>query len=103
MHVGICVIELLVSESQSLKDKRRVINSIKDRVRNQFNVSIAEVEKLNNRQEATLGIAVISNDSKHANSVLSNVLNLVESSRIAEVAKTSVELLSYNTEVMTGE
>jgi len=93
MRIGICVIELLVQESQSLKDKRRIINSIKDRVRNQFNVSIAEVEKLNNRQEATLGIAVVSNDSKHANSVLSNIVKLVESSRL-------VEVLTYNTEVI---
>jgi len=93
MHIGICVIELLLRESQSLKDKRRIINSIKDRARNKFNVSIAEVEKLNNRQEATLGIAVVSNDSKHANSMLSNIVNLVESSR-------SVEVLAYNTEVI---
>lgn len=93
MHIGICVIELLIRESQSLKDKRRVIKSIKDRVRNQFNVSIAEVEKLNNRQEATLGIACVSNDSKHANSVVSSVLNLVEDSRL-------VEVLSHNTEII---
>jgi len=93
MHIGTCVIELLIRESQSLKDKRRVIKSIKDRARNQFNVSIAEVEKLNNRQEAMLGIACVSNDSKHANSVVSNVLNLVEGSR-------SVEVLSYNTEII---
>ena len=46
MHIGICTIYLRLPEARSLKEKRRVIKSIKDRIGNKFNVSIAEVDKL---------------------------------------------------------
>src|SRR5713101_4830980 len=56
MIVGSRRVRLLVRESRSLKDKRQVIKSIKDRMHNRFNVSVAEVEALDNRQLAVLGL-----------------------------------------------
>ena len=63
MRIGILRMELVVYEALSLKDKRRVIKSIKDRVRARFNVSVAEVDHLDSRQRATLAIAMVSNEA----------------------------------------
>lgn len=79
-------------ESDSLKDKRRVVKSIKDRVRNKFNVSIAEIDALDKWQWATLGVACVSNDSRFANSVLSNVVNLIEEVDLVELMDYEIEI-----------
>ena len=63
MFVGSLKVRFLVRESQSLKDKRQVVRSVKDRLRNAFNVSIAEVEAEDHRQMAVLGMAMGSNDA----------------------------------------
>ena len=92
MHIGICTIYLRLLEGRSLKDKRRVVKSIKDRLRGKFNVSVAEIDELDKWQLATLGIACVSNDTKFTNSVLSNVVNFVE-------AIHAVELVDYEIEI----
>lgn len=92
MHIGVCTIYLRLYESDSLKDKRRVIKSIKDRVRNKFNVSIAEIEDLDKWQRATLGVVCVSKDAKFANSVLSNVINLIEEVDLVELADYEIEI-----------
>lgn len=93
MHIGVCTLHLRLTGSHSLKEKRRVVKSIKDRVRNKFNVSIAEVDALDNWQWATIGIACVSNDSGFANSVLSNVVNFIEDIRLAELVEYKLEIL----------
>ena len=70
MIVGTLKLRLIVRESHSLKDKRRVIKSLKDRIRGGFNVSIAEVDSLDSLQEAVLGVAVVANEKRHAQEVL---------------------------------
>lgn len=62
MLVGICQIELYIPAAQSLKDKRGVIKSIKERIANKFNVSIAEINHLDKWQRCSLGIAVIGSE-----------------------------------------
>ena len=57
MIVGTLRVRLLLREARTLKDKRQVVKSIKDRLRNHFNVSVAEVDELDNRQIAVLGVA----------------------------------------------
>ncbi len=93
MKVGICVLELLIFGSRSLKDKRQVVKSLKDRIRHQFNVSIAEVDAHDLRQRATLGIACVACDTQHANSVLSNVINFVEQSHVTEINHYEIEII----------
>lgn len=93
MHVGVCTLHLRLTGSHSLKEKRRVIKSIKDRVKNKFNVSIAEVDALDNWQWATIGVACVSNDSGFANSVLSNVIDFIEDIRLAELVDYKLEIL----------
>jgi uncharacterized protein YlxP (DUF503 family) len=92
MHIGVCTIYLRLLESDSLKDKRRVVKSIKDRVRRKFNVSIAEIDALDKWQWATLGVACVSNNSRFTNSVLSNVINLIEEVDLVELVDYEIEI-----------
>jgi uncharacterized protein YlxP (DUF503 family) len=85
MLIGSLRIRLLLRESRSLKDKRQVVRSIKDRLRNQFNVSVAEVEGLDNRQLAILGVAMVSNDAHHIKSALGQVVQAVRCHPVAEL------------------
>jgi uncharacterized protein len=87
-----CSVQLYLGQSQSLKDKRQVIKSLKDRIGNAFNVSVAEVADQDLWQKATLGFAVVSNQTRHANEVLSKVVNFIERDY-------SIELIDYQIEV----
>jgi hypothetical protein len=62
MFVAICIAEISIPEAGSLKDKRRVVRSLKDQVRREFNVSIAEIEKNENHTVAVLGMTSVCND-----------------------------------------
>jgi uncharacterized protein YlxP (DUF503 family) len=77
--VGTCLVSLHIPDSGSLKAKRFVLRRLKDRVRNKFNVSIAEIDDFDLWQRSTLGIAVVSKDVQFANRVISNVIRLIES------------------------
>lgn len=92
MHIGICTLHLRLLENHSLKEKRRIVKSIKDRVRSKFNVSIAEIGGLDKWQWATLGVACVSNDVRFANSVLSNVVNLISAMRLVELVDYEIEI-----------
>jgi uncharacterized protein YlxP (DUF503 family) len=94
MHVGICRIRFRLPENGSLKDKRRVLKSITSRVANKFNVSVAEVEDQDLWQLATLGISCVSNDKRHANEILSKVVDYITRARL------EVEILDYNIELL---
>lgn len=78
MVIGSCKVTLHIPDGGSLKAKRQVLRRIKDRVRNKFNVSIAEVDDCDLWQRSTLGVAMVSKDSKFANQVISGVLSLIE-------------------------
>lgn len=78
MIVGLCRIDLFLPESRSLKAKRQVIKGLKDRIRNRFNVSVAEVEHQSLWQRATLGLAMVSEEKGYIDRTLRQVLNLVQ-------------------------
>jgi uncharacterized protein len=92
MIVGSLRVRLLVRESRSLKDKRQVVRSIKDRLRNRYNVSVAEVEAQDHRQLAILGLAMVSNEGSHIRTVLAEIVQLLRSHPVAE-------LIDYHLEV----
>lgn len=92
MRVGVCRIVLRIQENQSLKQKRQVVKSIVDRVKNRFNVAIAEVDALDSHQTAVLGAVTVSNDSRHVNRILSHVVNFVEDTGSAELTDYEIEL-----------
>jgi uncharacterized protein len=77
MVVAVLTVSLSIPQANSLKDKRRVIKSIKDRLRNGFNVSVAEIGEQDIWRSAILGVAVISEDASYANGVLSRVQDLI--------------------------
>jgi uncharacterized protein YlxP (DUF503 family) len=91
MIVGVCTIELRIRESRSLKTKRQVIKSITSRVKNNFNVAIAEVDYQDKWQRALLGVAVVSTAMDHANGTLNKVVNFVESMYLAELLDYHIE------------
>jgi uncharacterized protein YlxP (DUF503 family) len=85
MIVGTLRIRLLLREARSLKDKRQVVKSIKDRLRNGFNVSIAEIEALDNRQLAVLGMAMVSNEAHPVKLALGQIVEALRSHPVAEL------------------
>ena len=94
MNVGVCRIELRLPENLSLKGKRHVLKSITTRVRNKFNVAVAEVADHDLWQLSTLGICCLSNDKRHTNQVLSKVVDFVSNSRF------EIEILNYEIEIL---
>lgn len=92
MTVGVLQARLAIPEARSLKDKRRVVKSIKDRLANQFNVSVAEVDALDSRQEAVLGIAMVANESRFVESCLSKIVDQLRLSRSASLVDYQIEL-----------
>jgi uncharacterized protein YlxP (DUF503 family) len=76
--IGAARISLYLEESFSLKDKRQVVRSITQKVRNRFNVGIAEVEDLDDARVATLAIVCVSNSAPHADEMLDAVIRFVE-------------------------
>lgn len=75
MIVGTLKLRLVLRESHSLKDKRRVIKSLKDTLSNKFNISVAETDEQDVWQTAVLGIAAVGTDTPFVQSVLTQVVN----------------------------
>jgi len=92
MFVGIGQVELYIPESGSLKSKRFVLKSIKTRIRNKFNVSVAEIDNNDKWQRSSLGIAVVSNDRRLVNSTLNQVFHLIEADFRIEILDQSIEI-----------
>jgi uncharacterized protein YlxP (DUF503 family) len=77
MTIGILQIEIAIPEADSLKDKRRAVLSLKDRIANGHNVSVAEVDALDEHRRSILGVAMVSNDKRYVEGGLSKIVDLV--------------------------
>ena len=93
MIVGVCTVELFIPDGQSLKSKRQVVKSLKDRIRDKFNVSVAEVGEQDLWQKAVLGIACVANETSYVNQVLDQVLNQIRAVPMVEIVQSRIELL----------
>jgi uncharacterized protein len=91
--VGVCRIAFSIPGNDSLKGKRRVVRRIVDRARNQFNAAVAEVGELDQHRRALIGFAVVSNDARHANSMLDNIGAFVSGLTEAVVVGRDIELV----------
>ena len=91
--VGLCTVELFIPDSQSLKDKRQVLLSLKDRLRDKFNLSVAEVDGQDLWQKAVLGLACVANETRHVNQVLEQALNVIGAIPTVEIVRSRVDLL----------
>jgi uncharacterized protein len=95
MHVGVARVTLQLAENSSLKGKRMVVKSVVQRVRNRFNVAVAEVDSQDTLETITLGIVCVSDDARHSNEMLSKVIDFIEGERLdAEVGAVSLELIA---------
>lgn len=92
MIVGVLRLDLAVFESHSLKEKRQVVKAIKDRLANKFNVSVAEVDALDSRQRAVLGVAVVGTDTAFVHSCLDTLVDFVRRQHRASLVDYEREL-----------
>jgi uncharacterized protein YlxP (DUF503 family) len=92
MFVGVCQIALLFPDCASLKDKRFVVSSVKTKIQNKFNVSIAEVEHNDLWQRGVLGLALVTNEKKMVDQVFNKILELLYTEGRLEVLQHQIEI-----------
>ena len=92
-RVALGVVELHLPDVGSLKDKRHVLKGLKEKVRARFEVAVAEVDHQDVWQRATLAVAYVSADARHANTVISKAMDFIEDNVAGRVLDTSVEIL----------
>ncbi len=96
MIVGVIELTLHLPESHSLKDKRQIITSLMARVRQRFEVAIAEVEENDRWQIAKLGASCVSNSRQHVDEVLNHVRRYIEETRPdISVTGTEIEIMNW--------
>jgi uncharacterized protein YlxP (DUF503 family) len=93
MVVGLCTVELYIPDGHSLKAKRQVLLSLKDRLRDKFNVSIAEVGDQDLWQKAVLGMACVANEGAYVNKVLDQAINVIRAVPTIELVQFHIEML----------
>jgi len=93
MIVGLCTIELRLNWSNSLKDKRREIKSLINRVKAKFNVSIAETAAHDEWRRAVLGFAAVSCERRHIDSIMTEVISFIEQNTEAEMVSCKSEII----------
>ena len=92
MIVGSLRVRLLIREARSLKDKRQVVQSVKDRLRERFNVSVAEVEAQEHRQLAVIGVAMVGAEAGHVRGALQQIAELLRRHPVAEFIDCEMEV-----------
>jgi len=92
MTVGTLTVRLVIRDARSLKDKRRVLKSLKDTIRNRHNVSIAEVGAQDNRQHAVLGIAMVASDAQYVDGGLAKVVDVIRLHPVAQLVDYELEI-----------
>jgi hypothetical protein len=93
MVIGILKIKLYAPWVHSLKEKRMIVKSICGKVRNKFNVSIAEVEEQDTHQTIVIGVSCISSDSSHVDSILDTIINFIEGNTEGEILQIDREVI----------
>lgn len=93
MVIGVCRVELHLPDRHSLKEKRHVVKSLKDRMRRAFNVSIAEVGDQDLWQRAVLAAACVGTDRAYVNGVLDQLLRAVEREDGVEIVRSELEFV----------
>ncbi|NQT70000.1 MAG: DUF503 domain-containing protein [Desulfobacteraceae bacterium] len=94
MVVGLGIITFRLHDCRSLKGKRKVVKSIISRLRNNFNVSAAEVGANDIYQRAEIGFALVGNNRKVINAKIDKIFNLAEELGLAEIIDTEMEIIN---------
>jgi uncharacterized protein YlxP (DUF503 family) len=95
MVVGVCHIGLLIHDNHSLKGKRQVLKKVVERVKNRFNVSVAEVGSQDLWQRADIGVSTVGSDKALINSLLDRVVNFIDGLHIVEIIDYEIEMINY--------
>ena len=93
MIIGILQFQLRIADSRSLKEKRMVLKSIKDKLRQRFNISVAEIGDQDLWQSIRLGVAAIGSDKRYLNGLLSEVQSWIEHNHEVELVASQMEFL----------
>lgn len=97
MNAGVLRFTLRLPESGSLKDKRQVVRSLCQRIRNKFHVSVAEVGDNDAWQIATIGVACVTNTHRHCEEMLDEIVSYVRDSRLdAEVIDVESDVITMD-------
>ena len=91
MHVGVLTLELFIPHANSLKEKRRVVRRVKDRLKSRLNVAVAEVGNLDLWQRATLAVVAVNKDRPPAEALLQAALRQTEADHEAQVGEVEIE------------
>ena len=102
MIVAVAIFEIHIPHAQSLKDKRAVVKSLRDRVRSRFEISAAEVALNDLHQRARLAVSFVSNDDAMADSLLERILHAVETNTEATLTGWTTEKLDFDETVALG-
>lgn len=94
MFVGIMQFELIIRQSRSLKDKRRVVRSVRDRLHQEHLVSVAETAALEHQQLAVMGLSMVANSASYINRVFDAILEKLRALRDAELGETTRTVFS---------
>jgi len=94
MVIGVCTLELSIPTANSLKDKRSVVKSVAARLRNEFNIAVAEVDMLDSWRSATIAAVTVSSDKDYAHGLLTRVALWVERHRL------DCDLVDYEIELI---
>jgi len=94
MVVGIGIITLRLHDCRSLKSKRRIVKSIINQLRNNFNASVAEVGSNDIYQRSEIGFSLVGNDKKILNSKIDKIFNMADSLGLAEIIDTEMEMFN---------
>ena len=92
-QVAVGTVELHLPEVGSLKGKRHALKGLKQKLRQRFEISVAEVDHQDSWQRATLALACVSGDSRHANEVISKAMDFIEDNVEGYVTDVHVEIL----------
>lgn len=93
MHIGVLQVEISIPDAMSLKDKRQVVKSLKDRIAHGHNVSIAEVGALDEHRRSIIGMAMVSNDKRYVEGALSKLVDFIRMVPQASLIDYQIEML----------
>lgn len=93
MVIGLCILEVYLPGCRSLKEKRRVLQGVIDRLRSRFNVAVAELDYQDAWQQSRLGVCTIANSGPFVDEVLAKVIRLVEAEQRLMIQRVSTEKL----------
>ena len=96
MIVGVMQFEIYMHSSRSLKDKRKIIKGLTQKLKSKFtNLSVSEVDLLNTWKISKIAVVTVSNERKHVNSTLDKALDYIKDGSDYQILDTEIDFLNY--------